>query len=243
MRRTDLLLSCLLACFLLRLQSRLRLLRSRPLWCTESVSISHLFFPPSISCCKAICLLISFLLVFSPFCFQSTLGSLRAWLLLLLVRFLYFLLLRFWLRFWSLFPRHSKHCSSFSAVHFLVCSNLVSSLFFPPFPSLQSALLLATLGVIFFFCFWAFGFVVISIYPPTVKALLVVFPAVHFNLVVSFSFSFLFFSVFGLSPGLTTVSSISTLLLLLRFWFCCDLYLSPCCWSIARLFLPVKQSV
>jgi hypothetical protein len=58
-------------------------------------------------------------------------------------------------------------------------------------PSLQSALLLATLGVISFFCFLAFGFVVISIYPPTVKALFVVFSAVHFNLFVSFSFSFL----------------------------------------------------
>jgi hypothetical protein len=62
-----LLLACLPACCCV--SNRLRLLRSRPLWCCESVSISHFFFPPFISCCEAICLLISFLLVFFPVLF------------------------------------------------------------------------------------------------------------------------------------------------------------------------------
>jgi len=54
--------------------------------------------------------------------------------------------------------------------------------------------------VISFFCFLAFGFVVISIHTPTGKALLVVFSAVHFNLFVSF----LFFFSFLFSPRLVS---------------------------------------
>jgi hypothetical protein len=124
----------------------------------------------------------------------------------------------------------------------LVCSNLVISLFFPLF-------LLFSLRFSWQLSLWflssAFELLVLlwSLSIPLLVKHCVFFSAVHVNLFVSFSFSFLFFSVYGLSPGLTTFGSVFTLLLLLRFWFYCDFYLSPCCWSIARLFLPVKQSV